>query len=424
MKRFQSQMQFLKNTKVSARRDVIIQEIEDQAENCFAQITKQKEDLKESVMHAYRVVSEVANWLDTVPALERADNAIAKFKSFQSESEPHPSDIERLSTVKRQITDSGLVEKVDVDTYMASFSKLLLNPTEFVPNEHVYRIGKLVVKTRKNENIKQSKLVFEKEMEVDNKAKYIPCVANLGYDFYAVAHPTTEGVPSNAIDIYKYPGELQRTITDHATPVYDVAPTPDGKLAVLSDGETNDSCSVRLFDPATGDMISSTNIPVRDPIAFDVNIRHQYVILSKDGGKRASVVNEDGSIELSKAVDQSLGIEDFSRIACCSGDTNLVTIYSTICEVMGDRKLPSYCIGCRNKDISTTWFGEVNVIMTNGNKYEIQRSTFHKDGLLERVYFAVGTATIGAQPEARLSVRGNYIVSSQEYTIRVFKDDY
>jgi hypothetical protein len=108
-------------------------------------------------------------------------------------------------------------------------------------------------------------------MPVDSKDKFIPCVAVLGQRF-AVAHPTRRGEPSNAIDIYEFPGTLISTLRDHVPPLYDMSSTPDGKLAVLSAGTGQDSCSVKVFDPMTGYIGSTHDIDVTKPIAQGVTL--------------------------------------------------------------------------------------------------------------------------------------------------------
>ncbi|XP_064634691.1 uncharacterized protein LOC135492267 [Lineus longissimus] len=422
MKRYEEQMKFLKNCEVSSKRDVLIREIEDHSETCIQQIIKQKEELKQKVLQDFQVVRDVYGWLEKIPALNKLDEAVTKSKTLLLEAEAHPRDIEKLSVIIRQIMDSELPENTSVEKYMESFTRLFRKPPQFVPNITAQSIGGLMPGTpRSNASIEKRELVYEKELPVDDEDKYIPCVAKLSNDLYAVGHPTVPGTPSKALDIYKLPGDLQRTITDHVNPVYDIAATPDGNLAVLSDGQTQDSCSVRIFDPATGQMKTTQDVQVRSPISFDVNLCHEYVVLShtEDGNKKVTIVDVSGSVEYTKVVDKSV-IPDASRIACCGGATVLMG-RDMICDAMDCRQLHSDN-WITYMDISATWFGEVTSCCGFLNEHMLMRVSLDHGKLQDMWCTEKCRIDRGKKGEARLSVVGGYIVSSQDHTIRVFKD--
>jgi hypothetical protein len=143
-------------------------------------------------------------------------------------------------------------------------------------------------------------------MQADSEDMFIPCVASLGQNCFAVAHPIREGEPSNAIDIYDFPGTFKRTLADNIPPVYDMSSTPDGKLAVLSDGTGDTSCSVKLFDPETGYISSTRDIDIAKPMSLGVTLKHQYVILgeNQEGQKQITVLDKDGVVEHEYVIDE------------------------------------------------------------------------------------------------------------------------
>jgi hypothetical protein len=432
LKRSASVLRILKGSVVTARRDVLIREIEDHAEQCIKRMLKQKNEQKEKVHNDYKVVADVLDWLDKVAGLGELDNRVAKATTLLSVAEPHARDIEQLNAIKNEILRIGMPGEMDVDGYWESFEQLFDNPLHFVPNGIDYNIGKLESRNLIDE--RSCILIFTKELKICDKEMYIPCVANLGNGLYAVAHPTHPGKPSDAIDIYKVPGEFQQTLTQHVNPMYDIAATPDGKLAILSVGSTDDSCCVRLFDPEAGYERCTKDISIRGPLSFDVNAHHQYIILSNDEGRRVSVVDEDGSFRHTMSVDEYFGISDASRIACCAKDMFVLTgtrnnlfVFKSMGDALSEciHHAGSFFVGVRQQDISSTWFGEISLGDVSMHHYNMRLgilrngsfSNLNPDSRSWKVPKGV-TAVI------RLSMRDNYVVYAMNNTIRVYTIDH
>jgi hypothetical protein len=316
LKKFVGQLNILKTSEVTRRGDVLIREIEDHAEVCITQIIEQKEALKEQAKDYYKFGPQVEECLEKVPTIARLDDSLAMAKDLLSRVETHPRDIQRLSSVRQEIVKYSIEKEIDIEEHWESYKGLLDKPLQFVPSTPTCNIGVLEARERKRMDLKNCKLIFEKKLEVDDPTKVIPCVVILGNDFYAIAHPSRKGQYSDAIDIYKVPGQFQRTFKNHADSIYDMAANPDGRLAVLAKGSMQESCCVRLFHLQTGYMKSTADFPVRNPLSFGVNIRHQNVILSNDGGRKIAIYNEDGSVDLTHEIVDIPGIHDASRIAC------------------------------------------------------------------------------------------------------------
>ncbi|XP_064634690.1 uncharacterized protein LOC135492266 isoform X2 [Lineus longissimus] len=425
----EGQLKFLSKSEVSLRRDALIQEIEGHAEQCIEKIIGQKDELKEKVRYSYKVVDDVSGWLGKVPELDKLTEILAKSTKTLTDSEPHPFDIGQLSRMKQRLTDSGFTGEIDMNGFFESYTRLFNNPFYFVPNESVDNIGDLKETTRKDKNIARCKLIFEKELVIKDARKYIPCVANLGNDFYAIAHPTIPGTPSNAIDVYKFPGDFQRTITDNVNSIHDMAATIEGHLAVLSDGVVENTCAVQLFDPEDGYVKSTADFPTRNPLSFDVNLRNQYAILSSDGNKKVSVVNSDGILEFT--CDQLKVVTDATSISWCGidkivvmGQTSLV-VFELNGEVISEFTKRTFHQNLHSTHISATLFGEIICCYKFNGKHK-----FLKNILLDKSLIFSGALKIcevrtgAAKSVACISVRDDdYIVSSQDHTIRVFKYD-
>jgi hypothetical protein len=430
LKRAELELKVLRDSEVSVRKATLIREIEEHAEITIERILEQKNAMKEKVQREYKVVSEVYDWLGKVPSLAKIEKSISQARAILPEVEPHPYDIKRLSEIKRRIESGNFTDDIDVGRYWKFYQQLFDKPFHFVPSEKEYTFGKLEVKENVYNDFSKCKLLFEKELPVDDKEfKYIPSVANLGNDFYAVAHPSVHGKSSNAIDIYKIPGEFQQTFTDNVAPICDMASTPDGKLAVLSEGCTGGSCHVRLFDPDDGYIRSTKDFHVCGPLSFDINMRHQYVVLSDDGVRRVSIHNDDGSSEFVQDIDKSYDVSDAHKITCLANDSfvligmaNLVIFKlkdRKMCEIINCREI--FTSGQKLIDISATAFGEINLSYKMDNEYKL-RKTFLRSDHLPNWHFYTMYKQRGAKTRARLSARNNYIVVSMNHTIQVYKE--
>ncbi|XP_064650475.1 uncharacterized protein LOC135501997 [Lineus longissimus] len=320
VRKFESQLGMIQCSEVAQREEVILREIEDHAEVYIAQIIKRKAALKEQVKLSYQVVTQVTECLDKLPAIAKLEETLAKAIDVLSGAEPHPKDIQKLLSVKQAIVEYGIENDINMDNFWDSFDKLLDKPIHFVPKTPDCNLGALEAKERfyKSRLLKDTKLTFEKKLEVDDPAKFVPCVSVIDKEFYAVAHPTLESKVSDGFDIYKFQGIFQQTFKENADSLCDMAATPDGRLAVLGRGSSHEFCCARLFHPVTGFTKSTKDFQIRNPLSFDVSYRHQYVILSNDGGRRVTICNEDGSVDLVHQVNPSNGISDAIKIACSS----------------------------------------------------------------------------------------------------------
>ncbi|XP_064628701.1 uncharacterized protein LOC135488158 [Lineus longissimus] len=432
LKKCGEQMRFLKGTEMTERKDILIRETEDHAERCIAHIVHQKEDLIKTIHSDYKVVTEVSGCLDRIPALVFLDTTVAKAKGILTKAETHPKDIRHLSAIKQDILDSGIKNEIDITSYWESYKKLYNNPVHFVTrDESNIDIGALEAKQPVTWDATQFKSVFEKSLVVDDDGEFIPCVTNLGFDYYAIAHPTVRGTPSSAIDIYQVPGELRQTFKEHVSPLYDMTATPGGQLAVLSDGTIEGACCVRLFDPEHGYIRSTKDFQIQSPLSFDINLRQEYVFLTNDEERKLTIFNEDGSLALTYVFDDATC---FVKNACrtiCSGvyiyvigsnevfaifkqDEDTLALVTTSQGSMSS----TYCL----KDITVTAFDQITVISNYGSSCPyIGTYTLSDDTLSTVILRQVGLSASGPNTESRISVKDNYVVWSQGKTISVYK---
>ncbi|XP_064648449.1 uncharacterized protein LOC135500739 [Lineus longissimus] len=431
LKRFEGQLQYLKSTEVTERRDNLIQATEDQAEKCFAHILQQKDDQIKKIREDYKFVTGVLQSLERVTGLGALDTTVAKAKVLQAEVEIHPEDIRQLSAIKQDILDLGIQEEIDIESYWETYQRFYDNPVQFVPAT-LQSIGTIQATTAKQWNISQCTSVFEKTMAVDNTAKYIPYVASLGNNFFAIAHPIVAGGRSEAVDIYKFPGEFQRTLKDHVSPLIDMVATFAGQLAILSLGTAEQTCSARLFNPEVGYIRSTKDFAVNDPLSFDVNLCNQYIILSV--GNKVTIFNEDGSLALMSTVLSGSGYVSgpcrirFRGVYIYVMDVNYVfdvyrykpnektmVVYFASSCVMG---LSSFVI----KDFSVTSFNQIMVCYNYSSYPYCYCHLLVNNQLSNQARRQLGNPAQGANIESRLAVKDKYLVMSQGQTIRVYEE--
>ncbi|XP_064646874.1 uncharacterized protein LOC135499834 [Lineus longissimus] len=413
------------------RKDTLVKAVEDQAEKCVEQITNQKEELKERIEADFKPILQLTACVDTIPLYRtKMCGLVAEVGKLLSSAEPCLPDLDKLSSIGDRIDEtSKLTEEKngDENDYLVSYSELWQKLPAFVPRVTDCNFGSMAT-TGKKWGIDCCKLIFEEEPQSDDKAKFIPCVTALGNDLYAVGKSNHGGEPADAIDVYRYPGVHQLSIREHAGPAYDMAATSDGKLAVLSDGTTKNYCCVKLFDPTAGYLRSSKNLDVRGWLSFDINIHHQFVILSNDGNRKVTIFNEDGTVVLRHSID----VNDYDimntacRIAC-----SIRHIY-----VMGKQGLAIYqleecgltLVKVSNgsisgasimADISASCFDRLAFCYINNDNSRIV--TYNSRELLNRSLWKSKIRQQGGNMVARISVRGDYVVSSQGATIRVFQ---
>jgi hypothetical protein len=436
LKKHESQMMMLNSPELTERRDLLLQEIDGHAARCIEMIVEKRDAIKAQVWNRYKLITEVTENLNKIPELPKLDSAVEKARQLLTMAEPHPVDIAELFAVKHDIVRCGIQHEIDIGGYWTDFRQLLDNPVQFVPLPlQEYNMGTFEVKKIPQPGVQRYLLTFEKELVADDEGKFIPCVANLGKDLYAVAHPTVRGQPADAIDVYKVPGEFLQTIRDHAAPLYDMDATPDGQIAVLSDGETEGTCSVRIFDPETGYLRSTKDFHIRDPLTLDVNKRYQFVILNKDTElrernecvKRLSVFNEDGSVEITQIVDETSTANEVHKISCSAryfyitGKAHVFAVYEQEGKQLvriSDASPHEYD---DSGDISARYFDEISSCLTGEHCSYYGRHALVNNELKNWTAKLVGKHPHGADIESRLSVKDNYIVSSQGRIIRVYQ---
>ncbi|XP_064642563.1 uncharacterized protein LOC135496910 [Lineus longissimus] len=415
----------------------LVNKIESRAERCVEEIMIQKEALKETVKNDFKEVACAEENLDKIPGLvETMEKYVAKADRLlqQAKDERYPQYMQALSKMSWELKDASRSSAgIDREAYLTSYTSYWQSCLEFVPGKVDFSIGTLSQrKALKPLDIKHCQLVFEQKLVVDDEAKYIPCVANLGNDFFAVAHPTLSGKQSEAINIYKVPGVLHRTLKYNVRPLYDMAATPEGKLATLADGE-NSQC-IQVFDPETGYLIRTTkDLPNQGHFAIAINMSQQFVTLREDLGRKIiTAYKEDGSVVLSHIIDVSTVVKDASRIACSAGyiyvmGANAISAYEqrgqqlvrvTTSEGVHSRKIEL-------TDISTIAFGEIYF----GFNFQAENRRLFFGQLTIRDAKISGFRSIrvsemnaqGAERVSRISVRENYNINSQGQTIRVYK---
>jgi hypothetical protein len=301
--------------------DILIKDIEGHTEECMNKMIKWKERLKADVKAKYVGIKQLRKDMDVAleavsESIKKAQPQIAKATKLLSVSET--LHLDELTNLQHNLeATASACNASDGEKY-----RDLVHETEglrhtFVPEELPSSLGNL--KEIRIENVfEEPSKIFQHTLKVDSEDQFIRCVANLGEKF-AVAHPTRKGEPSDVVDIYEIPGTFKLTLRAGVGPVHDMSATPDGHLAILSDGTKGSSCcSVKVFDPDTGAIKSICDLKISKPISLGVNWQNQYVILSgkEQEQKLITIVNEDGNSELECVIKSGSVVSNPQRITC------------------------------------------------------------------------------------------------------------
>ncbi|XP_064648544.1 uncharacterized protein LOC135500819 [Lineus longissimus] len=417
------------------KQDILIKEIEDHAQKCIEKIVKWKEDLKEKVKADYLIIHDIPVCLKKVSeTVQKMQAPIQRAGQLLSETEHQPVYLDRLIALQQDL--EALAEtgnNVQGEGYTAELRELHNQDCRFMP-EAIDSLGK-IDKTQARQEEDELEIIYKDTMVEDDKEKFIPCVANLGQRF-AVAHPTTEGEPSNAVDIYQFPGELKHTFKDHVPPLYDVSATPDGKLAMLSDGTGDTSRCVKLFDSQTGYISSTCDFDIAKPLSLGVTLQHQYVILgdNEHGERQITVVDKEGCVEHTHVIDEEIHkkLIEPSRITCggkCNFVIGKLCAHAFEISDTGIHGL-SWVITCahpddiKSFDISASMWDDLSVA-GNYKKMFVLQILEMNEGKLSPTWrhktLNLDMASVADREETRVSIRDSHIVMSKGRTIRVCK---
>jgi hypothetical protein len=414
------------------RRDDLLNAVEDHSEKCIEQILRQKKALKVRIRTRFNA-DDVAACLNRIPALVNSLNdSVGDAKDVLSKRDLGPvTYLERLNSTKENMEECRRrTQEISGQPYWNRLEKIHENAFDFVPVMAECKIGTFEehkVKEKRKQPFDKYVVVFEQRYTVDNKEAFIPSVVSLD-NGYAVAHPTA-GAPSDAIDIYTFPGTLNRTLREHVHPLHQMTKSSDGKLLVLSEGTTVGSYCIKRFDAESGFLGSTAEFVLKGtPLSFDVNPRHQYVILCKNGDRRElMILRGDGTVVLSQAVDPN-PIVDMHSIACVGnncviGGRNGIIVYAA---KQGRMQLVTIDQGqfgatCKVKHISATGLCINFSYYGKSVNNSIGRAVLYNDCLLGWAFkHYIGKP---ADVESRISESGNYIVASFGHTVRVLTVD-
>lgn len=417
-------------------RDAIVKTIEDEAEKRIKHIIKKKEDLKKQVGNEFSFVEEVVTCLDTIPDLvERLDETVADAETFLAEPARHIARLEKIITLRdSMITYGQLADQVNDENIWKKYESHCQTHFDLATSA---KFSMFTISTGTTHDIMKCSLVHEHVLDVDDDADCIPCVTIVGSK-YTVAHPTSVDKPSSAFDVYAFPGTYERTITEHVSPLYGMTRTPEDKVAILSDGTTpEDSYCVRIFDTEAGYVRSSSDIKLRGQVAFDVNMRGQYVILSKEEEYMVTVARDDGTVVLQHTLDnEEHGLKDPSRIAAVGSyyyimAGNGVAVYQHRIGKMSyvTKKIAQMT---RLHDISGSRGDVVTVILLHKELHCVGFGRTSLGGSNKLCEFSCSPTgqTSGNWPKVtdnrtcHLSVSSNHIVASSRHTVRVYSEKY
>ncbi|XP_064651926.1 uncharacterized protein LOC135502767 [Lineus longissimus] len=415
------------------QQDSLIQEIEDHAEKCIQQVVKWKEDLKMQVKADYKVIRDIPEDLEKVQvAVERFETSVVRAAALLGKTEHDLGYLAKLVSLQQ---DLDAVGDVGSDVKGTEHWKKLREFHDFdhcfVPGEMPATFGMIdkvdaIPNPEADRKPFIAKEIFQHTMQTDSTDKFIPCVANLGKHF-AVAHPTRWWEPSGAIDIYELPGTLKRTLKDHVSPLYDMSSTPDGKLAVLSDGTGSDRCSVKLFESEAGYVTSTCDIDITTPFSLGVTLKHQYVILGDNdqGERQITVADKEGVVESRCLIGK---IYWNPRITCgrdfifvgdyAYGYLQIYQIQNNVLQMVSNDF--GYCT-----DLSATVWDDYYIFRVSALSNLLHLYKYSKRGnKMEWIY--VGKrfcfkGLSGADWEASLSARDDHMVATYGCTIRVLK---
>ncbi|XP_064644905.1 uncharacterized protein LOC135498556 [Lineus longissimus] len=424
------------------KQDILIKEIEDHAQKCIEQITKWKAELKEQVKVDYKVVKDIPVGFEKLSEMvEELQAPTERAGRLLTETEYEPEYLYKLTALKQEmdamVDGEGYIEEKG---YRKQLRVLHRKHHTFFPQEIPLSFGRLDCADEEEEDEE----IFEKTMQVSSEDMFIPCVANLG-QMFAVAHPTRLGEPSLAIDIYKLPGTLKHTFKDHVPPLYEMSSTPDGKLAVLSNGTGGTGCSVKLFDPDAGYISSTRDIDITEPLSLGVTLQHQYVILggNEEGQKVITVVDKSGVVEHTRRIDKDFKSESdaASTVAVhipkritCGGRFVFVSvdIYRAVYEIT-DTEIhvhvhETVVVNQKVKyiDISATIWDDFFLFTVYSDMVWMGMCKLDTDDVSKSEWYYRGGRKIcdlepGDERPIRFSARDTHLVMSHGQTIRVYK---
>ncbi|XP_064644903.1 uncharacterized protein LOC135498554 [Lineus longissimus] len=434
------------------KQDILIKEIEDHAQKCIEQITKWKEGLKEQVKVDYKVVKDIPVGFEKLSEMvEELQAPTERAGRLLTETEYDPEYLYKLTALKQEM-DAMVDGEGDIEEkgYRKQLRVLHRKHHTFFPKEIPLSFGRSDCADEEEEEEEDEEYlygydsteIFKKTMQVSSEDMFIPCVANLG-QMFAVAHPTRLGEPSLAIDIYKLPGTLKRTFKDHVPPLYDMSSTPDGKLAVLSNGTGGTGCSVKLFDPDAGYISSTRDIDITEPLSLGVTLQHQYVILggNKEGQKVITVVDKSGVVEHThKMYKDSKGESDAASTVAvhipkritCGGRFVFVTgdDYTAAYEITDTEIHVHKTVVVNQKvkyiDISATIWDDFFLFFVNFDKVWMSMHKLDTDDVSKSEWYPRGWSIIcdlepGDERPIRFSAGDTHFVMSHGQTIRVYK---
>ncbi|XP_064650214.1 uncharacterized protein LOC135501816 [Lineus longissimus] len=416
------------------KEDMLVKEIEDHAEKCIAGIVKWMDDLKNQVKANHKVIRDLPEDLEKVQkAVEQLQRPIERAVELLGKKEHHLLYLDKLLIMQQEVAAVADVGNDIKDTgHWSQILELHNYNYHFIPGELPSDLGG-ISKTvaRPCESI--AEVIFKHTIQADSTDMFIPCVANLGFNF-AVAHPTRHREPSGAIDIYELPGTLKRTFKAHVPPLYDMSSTPDGKLSVLSDGSGGNNCRVKLFDVENGYMSCTGDIDIAKPLSLGVTTRHQYAIIGRNGQGEVWIIitDKEGIVLFKHQCDTAEKIywnpEVNPRITCSRDFIFVAAMQMSVTYKLQDAGLLHVSTGRyigSLTDISATVMNDLFRICTWKNNVNLYRHKMRRGtkygwdhrGQLKVCDEEASCADMGA----RLSTRDGHIVVTYGRTIRVFK---
>jgi hypothetical protein len=414
------------------KQEALLKEIEDHAQICMDEIVTWKENMKDQVKNEFKIIRDIPEAYETATnILKKLEKPLSKAAKLLSETTQHPSYLDRLTSIQHDLEKCPqLVGDTDGEKYRNFLQELYQRNFVFRPCALPLAIGKIDIKEDVNKGKLDPKSIFSHTIEVHAQDTFIPCVANLGEKF-AIAHPTTGGQPSDAMHIYEFPDKFSCTLKDHVNPLYDMSSTPDGKLAVLSDGTDGTSCSIKVFDPDTGHIISTHNLDIPKPMSLGVDPQNQRFVLSDmgDGKRQITSIEEGGDRMFDHVIDMTPMLRNPCRISCgwqyifVMGE-NGVAKYQLQENGLSLVSLISKYINLETdtpKDIAASiWDYLLVADLTHlDNVYLLNYSQEHNvESVCEKKIFS---NLSGTDKECRISTSGCHIVLSRGQTFTVFE---
>ncbi|XP_064638223.1 uncharacterized protein LOC135494258 [Lineus longissimus] len=416
----------------------LIKEIEDHAQKCIDQIVKWKEDLKKQVKMDYKIVRDIPECLEKVRGVvQRLQSLINGASQLLSKTEHNPVYLDRVKEIQQSLEATATAgDDAEGSEFRNQLMDLNSQNYSFTPAVGQTCCGQISKSCQEF----QPEEIFHYKMQVVSEEMFIPCVAVLGPKYYAVAHPVKPDQPAEAIDIYEFPVTLKNTLRDHVPPLYDMSATPDGKIAVLSDGTGDETSSVKLFDPETGYISSTRDIHLTKPLSLGVTLKPEYVILgkTKEEQKVITVVDKDGHMEYKTVLDRDTYVNNSKRITC-GGKFIFVNGYSNVSvyeiQDTGLQRITTcppkgIAMGNVMDVLATMWDNLFLTDVTSEEGEEIEyvyltrlQDKENKLEWKEFDYYEIAHMNVRrADNEARVSTRdGHIVVMSHGQTIKVFK---